>query len=315
MSDKLTKYKITDKNTAGLLKFLCAIMIMLGHIWPKDSFVFCGWLYTSIFFFLSGYGTRLSYTRNPKYKKGYVLKKLINVWIPYSVMNSVFYIVYSKAFNLQFNTKQFVYCLLGIKISNPILWYCVEICIIYLIMYILNVLSLSDKTYILWLLYCLFILLSINSNILSYWYTSTAAYIIGVHIADNKITLSKVIQYIFCGVFILTYVIYWLLKNSPDSQPETAVITLLEMILVPLFLIFVNSIFELLPDISFSTKKLQALSYPLYLSHIVFHIHYYFKEPNQVILICKIILSTLIFSVIIVYINYLIKKSFQKSGG
>lgn len=315
MSDKLTKYKITDKNTAGLLKFLCAVMIMLGHIWPKDSFVFCGWLYTSIFFFYSGYGTRLSYINDLDYKKGYIFKKLLTVWMPYSIMNSVFYIVFSKAFNSEFTLKTFIFCLLGIKISNPILWYCVEICIIYLITYLLDILSLSKKIYILWLLYLVFILLSVKSHILSYWYTASVAYILGIHVADNKIKLSAIIRYIFSIVFVFTYIIYWTLKNNTNQQAETMLLTFLEMILVPLFLVFVTTLFQLLPQIKFGTKKLQILSYPIYLSHIVFHIYFYFKETNQILLILKIISCTLTFSILAAYINSIIKKIYQKNGG
>ncbi len=297
------------------MRLICAVMIMIGHISDKGSFIFCGWLYTALFFFYSGYGTRSSFTNNPEYKKGYVVKKLINVWLPYSIMNSVFYIVYSKVFNSGFAVKNFIYALSGIKIYNPILWYCVEICIIYLIVYLLEIVSLSKKTYILWLLYILFILLSVNGHVLSYWYTATVAYILGIHVADNKIQLSGMIRYVFSIVFVFTYVIYQLLKNDPGAQTGALFLTLLEIILVPLFLIFVTTIIELLPSIKFSTKKLQSLAYPIYLSHIIFHIYFVFKETDRVLLMFKIITCTLASSVLIVFINSNIKKLIRKNGG
>lgn len=114
--------KFLNRDYTYLLRGVCMIMIIVGHTAPEfnevlvryhlSSIWICGCYATGIFLFLSGYGLTLS-IRNNKIDKGYVVRHLKNLLVPYVVF-WCFYIIVDfciKGFCAPFNSvyKEFLF--------------------------------------------------------------------------------------------------------------------------------------------------------------------------------------------------------------
>lgn len=133
------------KQTKVLQGFF-ALCIMFHHISQKtcahwlnprfirhglDIFVESGYLFVSIFLFCSGYGLLKSFNTKPDYLKGFVKRRVLPVVIGYYTTGIIFLII-RLLMGEKLKTKQIIYYITGIQLSNPNTWFVIALPIFYL---------------------------------------------------------------------------------------------------------------------------------------------------------------------------------------
>ena len=181
------------------LRALLAMQIVFGHTFPDNAYGIAildklllpfnntGFLCTSLFFFLSGYGVYESAKERDGYFDYFFIKKIVTILVPYWIINLIYVIIDSvlnRHFNVGYAVLSFVW-----PIYNRAAWYVFSVLIIYCIMYfVIGLLKLKGiKAYL-----TVFVLLSIYTGIFyslkvgSHWYTSVYAVLFGIVFSDYK---------------------------------------------------------------------------------------------------------------------------------
>lgn len=170
-----------DKTVALRIKGIAAIYIMLSHLihspyWQLEFFLFGGgYLFVGIFFFYSGYGLKKSTESRQNYLNDFLKRKLIGIYLPF-LLAETFYTVVTALYSG--NYSQFIMKCIGVKLSNTILWYVVEILALYVLFYIFETYRMPIIAYVIaWLG---FAFVASYFNIGSWWYVSTPCFILGI---------------------------------------------------------------------------------------------------------------------------------------
>ena len=127
----------SGKSIRGLL----ALIIVLHHLANRFSasesgivfnlFNHVGFLAVSIFFFISGYGLQKQHIEKENYSKGFLLKRLPTVLIPYIVVNLIYWamsFLYKKPLGI-------LNILTGLVDGSPVVahsWYIISIIVFYI---------------------------------------------------------------------------------------------------------------------------------------------------------------------------------------
>lgn len=180
-----------NRNYTYLLRGVCMILIVFAHTaneFPEvlaqyhlSSILICGRYATGIFLFLSGYGLTLS-IRNNEIDKGYVVKHLKNLLVPYVVF-WLFYIIADcviNGFSISFNLyKEFLF----LKMPYVDTWFFRTILGIYIVyflwakfckQYVATVMAISVIVYMV-ILVCL--------GMDSWWWNTILCFPLGILIA------------------------------------------------------------------------------------------------------------------------------------
>ncbi|NLG03214.1 MAG: acyltransferase [Clostridia bacterium] len=140
------------KVTKGLQGF-AAVGIMLHHLvqsitkygeinyGPLNLFNDVGVLFAGMFFFFSGYGLMVSLETKPNYLDTFVKKRFPVILIPFYLVNLIF-VVCNGVFNNLFigeaiKPGEVMLALSGFVLMNTHLWFIVEICVLYVLFYII----------------------------------------------------------------------------------------------------------------------------------------------------------------------------------
>ena len=249
---------ILNKNFSILVKYIAAIIIVICHIFPSlennktISVIFNGTICTGIFFFYSGLGFRIRYDEDKNYLDKYILKKIKKIWIPYCIANTIYYLIRIMLKIEIFNIYKFFLVLFGIVLSNKILWFIVELFIIDVILYIVYKLTRSEKKQTIYIFTCymIFMIISILLDIPNWWYITTSTVILGLYYDKIKKFLNKNIIYLFN---IMLYILYIICFYNEKLQYRNYIITLVYLVLSPLFICALYFLFE--------NKKIKNLSY------------------------------------------------------
>ena len=320
MKNKKDELNILDRNYSSYLKGIAAVFIMIGHFLPKDvpiviSFFFSGSLWVGIFFFYSGYGLYESLNHNNIVITSFCKKKIKKVYIPYIFANVLYYFCNIGLKNSAFDFREFILVFLGIKLANPILWYVLHLIVIYAIFILLQkVLNTYKNIEFLWIIiYFTYLITSVILDIGNWWYISTFAFIVGIFFHHHKLYCKKLIKNKFFDFLIINcfIIIYFLLKyielfnfNKIAFIPINYVITLMYMILVPLFIIFVAIIINLF-KIEIENKFLiflGSISYEIYLFHNICRLiltSWFYESLNPMLLIILEIIFSVLISIFI----------------
>jgi len=131
---------------AKSMQAFAALMIILHHMVQtisKYGDEYCGpitiWnsfgiLFTSIFFFFSGFGLYKSYKNKKNYLDGFLTGRLPRLLIPFMLTNILYLMVLS--FGRVFTLRHVFTSILGITLINTNAWFMVEIIILYIAFYI-----------------------------------------------------------------------------------------------------------------------------------------------------------------------------------
>ena len=260
-----------------------------------------GILFTSIFFFCSGYGLYTSVTEKENYLEHFLSHRLFTVLIPFYTANVLYVIVHSvtthqvPCFRLTFRY------IFGLSLINSNGWFIVEIAIIYIAFYIIFKLVKNKDVALILLSACVagIILyaksrghdtdrLLPNSSWFrgEWWFNSTITFIMGLYIArwkDKIFTFIKkaypfllaITAVLFTAVFIVEEKVlstrgYYGESSSIDGISDSTVTLLWQMLLC---VIFIMLLMLVSCKFSFSNAPLNAISVictELFLVHNIF---------------------------------------------
>ncbi len=153
----LIKIKIAPKGSihedflsleqSKILQGLAAVGIIFHHLsqyitnygneWrgPITVFSNIGILFTTIFFFCSGFGLMRSLQSKPDYLKTFLRKRIPAVLIPFMISNAIYLVLVGMYFGSVNSVIESLVCLFGFRLVNTNTWFLVEILILYLAFY------------------------------------------------------------------------------------------------------------------------------------------------------------------------------------
>lgn len=153
----LIKVKIAPKGTfhedflslqqSKILQGITAISIVFHHLsqyitaygsnWkgPITIYSSMGILFTTIFFFCSGFGLMTSFQTKPDYLKKFIKKRMPAVLIPFLISNIIYFFFVGVYFDRVDSVIDSLACIIGIRLLNTNTWFLVEIMILYLAFY------------------------------------------------------------------------------------------------------------------------------------------------------------------------------------
>lgn len=208
-----------NRQQSLMLQALACIGVVLHHVTqeitgfgvinkgPITIFNSIGILFTSLFFFFSGYGLIISVRTKEAYLKTFLWKRLPTILVPFWIANIIAVLVRIFYMQLPMDTKDIIQYVLGLVLINGNGWYIVEIFFLYLAFYLIFKVCKNQKIAL--------VLLSIASLIPiviglhsghdtstmgnhwfkgEWWYNSTIVFVMGIwvaHFKDRILTFAK----------------------------------------------------------------------------------------------------------------------------
>ena len=288
-------------KTAKVLQGTAAVGIILHHlvqevtdygaVWkgPITHMNYMGILFTSVFFFSSGYGLLKSYETKPDYLEGFLEKRLPTVLIPFLASNIIYFFAYGVYGGRIHRVTDTVTSLVGFTLLNTNTWFLVEIILFYVVFYVLFK-RMKKTECALWSMVGFVFFIMVISLLLGHdkseinghwfmgewWYNSTIVFAVGMLVAryeKNVLEFAKknykwlfpVILLGFAGMYILSeymvqnvgYYCEWeghrgYLEKSLTVlvQSATGILFALVMIMVCMKVRFYNKVIAFLGKIS-----------------------------------------------------------------
>ncbi len=213
---KLAKKKTFHEDflslqNAKILQGIAALGVMLHHLTqsitnygavykgPITEFNWFGVLFTSIFFFFSGYGLLKSYLTKPNYLKSFLGKRLPAVLIPFLCSNVVYFLTLGLYRGGITGVGNIILCLLGFPLINGNTWFLVEICILYMVFFLAYHYIKNEKNA--FGAVCIAVAVLITGSLLlghdhsatgghwfmgEWWYNTTVLFLIGMLVAKKE---------------------------------------------------------------------------------------------------------------------------------
>ncbi len=208
-----------NRQQSLMLQALACIGVVLHHVTqeitgfgvinkgPITLFNSIGILFTSLFFFFSGYGLIISVRTKEAYLKTFLWKRLPAILVPFWTANIIAVLVRIFYMQIPMDTKDIIQYVLGLILINGNGWYIVEIFFLYLAFYLIFKACKNQKVAL--------VLLSIASLIPimiglhsghdtsamgnhwfkgEWWYNSTIVFVMGLwvaHFKDRILTFAK----------------------------------------------------------------------------------------------------------------------------
>lgn len=291
------------------LQGIAALLIILHHMvqsvteyakinkGPITAFCSFGILFTSIFFFFSGYGLYKSYLTKENYLDNFIVKRFPKILVPFLVTNIIY--LFTNSTDRVTNVFQITTSIFGFTLLNTNAWFIVEILILYLSFYfIFSKVKDDNRAFkfmtIFTVLLILFSLLlchdytDINGHWFQgeWWYNTTFLFICGMYVAKNesiireKLTASYkkilpictaiLILFYFFEEFVLANVGYYQEWKHHPGYESKLLSLICQIILCMIFMLFV-----LLVNMKVSVgnkllKFLGGISLEMYLIHDIF---------------------------------------------
>lgn len=104
---------------------------------PITLLNYIGYLFTGLFFFFSGYGLMASLNAKPDYLKSFLKHRLPAVLVPFWIINILGVILTSVLPGPKLKPAEVISDITGITLINSNGWYIIEICLLYIIFYVL----------------------------------------------------------------------------------------------------------------------------------------------------------------------------------
>ena len=254
---------------------------MLGHICPSNApfilkFFLAGNLWVGLFFFYSGYGLQYSLDGNKNYiNKGFIKLRLKKVYIPFLFAETIFTIVLIMKGEINCDLISFIGYCSGVKLANSVLWYVIEILIMYFLFWCIN--RYTPTFQWLWIVaYLLFLGVAVACDVGTWWYISTSCFLLGLYHKDiykffdkHSFRYLKIVTCVLFAVIYSTDKFYTFNIISSKVLPQNYVITALDMILAPLFIFVCMIISESLDIRNKILINVGSMSYEIYLYHML----------------------------------------------
>ena len=175
-----------------------------GDRGPITVFSFMGILFTSLFFFFSGYGLITSVYSRQDYLRKFLYTRLPTVLIPFWVTNALGVLLHRLAYGVHWDLSGTWQRILGITLINSNGWFIVEIVVLYLIFYVLFSLIRNRDIALSLLCVATFILMLYSSHQGhdlpgakvhwfrgEWWYNSTSVFLFGIMFARFRKTITS----------------------------------------------------------------------------------------------------------------------------
>lgn len=276
MDNKIT---FLEKDISKWWKGIAACFIMIGHILPENtpmcfSYFFTGSIWVGLFFFYSGYGMQVALDKNDQYLKGFIKKKFKRIYLPFFIAESLYYFIVNIAIKCDhISFQDFICSIIGIRLANSVLWYVIELLIIDILFWCINILKLDKKIWI--ACYIVFVLAALKFDIGVWWYISTSCFVLGVYYKNvirffESIIKNRRGKYLSLFSFFLLYSILKFIPYFEFQIPisKSYLIVGITCVVVPLFVLVCIIISE---KISILKNKafLGQISYEIYLYHLL----------------------------------------------
>jgi membrane-bound acyltransferase YfiQ involved in biofilm formation len=175
-----------------------------GDRGPITVFSFMGILFTSLFFFFSGYGLITSVYSRQDYLRKFLYTRLPTVLIPFWVTNALGVLLHRLAYGVHWDLSGTWQRIFGITLINSNGWFIVEIVVLYLIFYVLFSLIRNRDIALSLLCVVTFILMLYSSHQGhdlpgakvhwfrgEWWYNSTSVFLFGIMFARFRKTITS----------------------------------------------------------------------------------------------------------------------------
>ena len=279
---------ITTKDTGNIIRGLGALGVMGSHITVSApwfvNMLFPGRLWVAIFFFFTGYGLTYSFSlKGDTYFEDFIKKKVFKIYIPFVIAETV-YVLSKFLLGTEYTIEQFLLKCSGIYLENTVLWYVIELLGINFLFYLNNHYIINKFRNIILadiistlLIYIVFLIFAIFLDLGNWWYISTSGYILCVVAYYYKDRILKIIDTSwFINIttisFILLYSLYIYIiiaKINTIFLPRNYVLTLLCIVLAPLFIFLLAIFFQKFNIHSKILNYLGKISFDVYLWHML----------------------------------------------
>ena len=294
---------------------------------PVTIFSFMGILFTSLFFFFSGYGLITSIYTREDYLRKFLYTRLPTVLIPFWVINALGVLLNTQVYGIHWDTAGIWERILGITLINSNGWFIIEIVILYLIFYSLFRLIRNRDIALALLCAATFALIvysfhqghdlpgaKVHWFRGEWWYNSTPMFILGLLFARFREKITgffgkhyKVLIRLFAVLMVVTFfisiyfVLCWGYYREDSLARYSSTVTLISQITACLtFTVFVLLIHMKVAIGNRALKYMSTLSRELFLIHgyFVSRIFTYVRMNNilryAAVLACSIACSAVV---------------------
>ena len=224
---------IWNRNQAKMLQAFACIGVIFHHVTqlitsygqvnkgPITIMSSMGILFTSIFFFFSGYGLITSVNNKPGYLDDFLIHRLSTILVPFFVSNTIYVLVRINYDHIPTSGVDVIRIILGLVLLNGNGWYIVEILILYLMFYCFFrvIRNRTIATILLCLSAAAIILIGYGSGHDysdigdkwfkgEWWYNSTIVFIMGVLVAQYKERIIDFAKNHYRALIIITSVAF-----------------------------------------------------------------------------------------------------------
>jgi len=217
-----------SKMILGFFSVLVVFHHLVQHAGVTDSGLISfledfGVCFVGAFFFFSGFGLYESFKNKKNYLKGFLLKRLPSILIPFLTVTAVF-VLDTTAQNVAITPKQLLLWFSGINLINPHMWYIVEIVILYVLFFLLFRFIKNQKICIALLFIAVGLMITYSLLLChgdglfmgEWWYNTTLLFPIGILFSYQKDNVTYLLKYRYKIILPITivgfYVFYKLTK-------------------------------------------------------------------------------------------------------
>ncbi len=235
-----------------------------SHLLP---FKYIGVFAVALFFFLSSYGMTMSLMKNPDYLKTFLFKRLIKIYVPYVIVNTLTILIMVLFYDASYTVLDTLLFVSGIKLIDASLWFVHRILIYYLVFYmsfkLFNRKTALISLFLFTAVYCV-ICYKLGRGL---WEFRTAfLFPLGIFFALNHKRIFSVItrnysKIVVIGTLCVLSSLYLYYHNDAFPLLTSALASLFLVLYIPLLLMKVN----------ISSKPfsfLGKISYEIYLVHM-----------------------------------------------
>lgn len=334
-----------DRDQSKMLQAIACIGVILHHLTqditsygyiyrgPITILSSMGILFTSVFFFFSGYGLIISVYNNPRYLRTFLRHRLTTILVPFFTANTVCVLLRIFYTHIPTTPYNIFRSILGLTLLNGNGWYIVEIFYLYIIFYVLFR-FIKNKNIAITLLCIASILLIKYSYGLGHdysdigdrpfygewWYNSTIVFSMGVLFArfKEKIIIFlknhyRVTFLITLCLFIIAFVVEEITLKTRGYYSESATVDMINdkfvTLLSQMALCLIFTFLTLLVNMKIRLgncmlKFIGSISMELFLIHGVFlNTIFDFTHTNECIMYAVTIACSIPAAAIMHYIN------------
>ena len=188
------------------------------------------WL-IGFFFFCSGYGLITSLHTKQDYLKGFLVKRVLIVLVPFFLCNYA-YMSVELLRGMQFSTLELIASFFGVLLMNSQMWFAVEIMLLYIVFFLLFTYIKKEKI-------CVMIIVALTAMITligmlntrpsclsnwfwgEWWYNTTPLFVVGMLAAMTKDRLNELVKKHYCFALCGSFVCLVIFKVISDRVLQT----------------------------------------------------------------------------------------------